>query len=215
MAALSLSLDAIRPLNRWNNTSIRPGNVGSVGDVLIAERLKASLPGEFRWDSLTSGENEPTYGSNISDGMFTGYTSGGGPGRTIDSNWGSRRRFETSHGWRIQDLRPEDRRIEPTVGAMPQYTWRNRIATLEQARTTGDLFPIPAGGVLQGPAGIMRGGNNPRVTDIVAEEPVTGTLPSMVNHHPTSDFGNSGPRSVDRRQQSEGKKNGLGKPFRR
>lgn len=31
MAALSLSSDAIRPMNRWNHDRIQPGAVGSVG----------------------------------------------------------------------------------------------------------------------------------------------------------------------------------------
>ena len=51
MSALSLSIDAIKPLNRWDYDSIRPGKVGSVGDVLITERLKASRPGDFIMDN--------------------------------------------------------------------------------------------------------------------------------------------------------------------
>lgn len=212
MSALSLSLDAIRPLNRWDYTSIRPGPVGSMGDALLGEKLKASLPGEFRWDPMTAKSNEPYYGSNISDGMKRGYSSGGGPPRTIDSNWGGRRRFETSHGWRMQDLRPEDRRIEPTVGALPQYSWRNKIATVDNARTTGDMFPIPSGGVMQGPAGIMRGGNYPRVTAVVNAEGPVGITPSLLSFKPSSSAaGIGGASALATRQLNEGKAGTLGR----
>jgi len=184
MAALSLSIDAIKPLNRWDYSSIRPGSVGSVGDCLITERLKSSLPGDFRWDPNTFGNNESDYGSSVQDGSKQSFNSGGGPARTLDTNWGGRRRFETSHGWRYQDLRVPDKRIEPVLGAMPQYSWHNRIATVNNARTTGNLFTVPRGGVLEGPSGVTRGGNFPLVTAVVGGDETAGFQSGTINTGP-------------------------------
>jgi hypothetical protein len=88
MSALSLSLDAWRPKNRWDYDSIRPGVVGSVGDCLLTERLKSTFPGDFLWERSTFGQNESRHGSNVQDGYSYSYNSGGGPNRTKDSNWG-------------------------------------------------------------------------------------------------------------------------------
>lgn len=175
MSALSLSIDAIRPLNRWDYDCIRPGIVGSVGDVLVSQRLKASAPGDFRWRPEYNGKHESLYGSAITNGTHLSYNSGGGPARCIDSNWGGRRSFRINHGWYYQDLRAPDKRIEPVVGETPQYSWRNKIATVNRAKTTGDLFPIPAGGLISPPTGnLTRGGNYPRVTDVVSADTTPG-----------------------------------------
>ena len=165
-AALSLSLNAIKPLNRWDYDSIRPGVVGSVGDCLITERLKSTFPGSFRWKQDYYGKNESLYGSSITNGTHVSYNSGGGPAKTIDSNWGGRRRFETSHGWVHEDLVPPATSVTTQLGSLPQYDWRNKIAEVNHARTTGDLFPRPNGPLVGG--GVPRGGQVPRVTDVVS-----------------------------------------------
>src|SRR5689334_12063841 len=110
-------IDAVHPHSRWDHASIRPGPVGSVGDVLLTPRLKSSLPGNFNWDAEYYGPNEPLYGSSISDGLYESYNSGGGPARTLDTVWYPRRQFKTSHGWYIQDLRAPDKRVEPIMGS--------------------------------------------------------------------------------------------------
>jgi hypothetical protein len=179
MAALSLSISAIRPLNRWDYSSICPGPQGSVGDALPQERYKSSMPGDFRWNPNMHGRNESKYGSNVRDGFMRSYTSGGGPSRTLDSNWQSGRSFRTNHGWYMQDLRAPDKRIEPVMGSLPQYDWRNKIATVNRAMTTGDMFPIPRGGVLQAPTGPPRGGMFPRTTDIISGD--TSAAPNADN----------------------------------
>jgi len=168
MAALSLSIDAIRPLNRWDHSNIRPGAVGSVGDVNLTPRLKHSHPNmPLRFDKAFSGKNEIFLGSNISDGTHKGYDSGGGPARTIDSNWGGRRRFKTRHGYIFQDIRTPDDLVVPVQGSTPDYSWRNKIATAFESKRTGDLFlPLPKGYDL-GEGQVARGGAYPRVTDIV------------------------------------------------
>ena len=178
MAALSLSIDAIKPLNRWDHSSIRPGIVGSVGDCLISERLKSTFPGDFRWNPMTVGSKASFLGSSISNGAHTSFVSGGGPAKLIDRNWASGRRFQTKHGWYYQDMRAPDKRIEPTVGSLPQYTWRNRIARIENQRKTGNLFQH---GGMNAPDGITRGGQVPRVTDVVGGD----TPPEQINAGPT------------------------------
>lgn len=165
---LSLSIDAIRPLNRWDDSSIRPGVVGSVGDALVQVRYKHSNPDmPLRFDPSNSHRREPYLGSNVQDGQSISHCDKGGPNFTIDSNWGGRRGFKTSHGWYYQDVRAPDRRVEPIVGATPQYDWHNKIAQTYNARVTGDLFlPLP-GEYMLNPGDIPRGGSKPRVTDEV------------------------------------------------
>lgn len=88
MAALSLSIDAIRPLNRWDNCRIQPGAVGPVGDVNLSPRYRQTgTNAALRYDPYFSGKNSIFLGSNVSDGQKKSYDSGGGPAKTIDSNW--------------------------------------------------------------------------------------------------------------------------------
>jgi hypothetical protein len=212
MAALSLSIPAIRPLNRWDYASvslfnfflscqnwlfcctvtirrlstrlfdaiqIRPGPVGSVGDVNMQVRFKHSTPNmPLRFDPNNAHGAEPFHGSNVSDGFHTSFYDDGGPAHTIDSNWGGRRDFKTSHGWIYQDVRCPDKRVEPIVGSTPQYSWHNKIATTYNARRTGELFlPLP-GEYRLAPGEIPRGGSQVRPTDEVGgdapEEPDCG-----------------------------------------
>lgn len=162
-----LSIQARKPLNRWDHSSIRPGPVGSIGDVNLQPRLKQSAPDfPFKFDPEFSHNRESIHGSNVTDGQHTNYNSHGGPSTLIDTNWGGRRDFSTQRGWVFQDLRPEDRSIEPLLGELPQYSWRNRVATNYNAVRTGDKFlPLPHGYSL-GPDDIARGGAYPVVTDI-------------------------------------------------
>lgn len=175
MAALSLSIDAIRPLNRWDDSSIRPGAVGSIGDVNCQPRLKHSAPElPLRFEPEFAHGNEVKLGSNVSDGQHLGYDSKGGPARLIDSNWGGRRHFKTRHGYIMQDLRQPDTRYEPYVGATPQYSWRNKLATTYDARRTGEMFlPLP-GGYAPNPGETPRGGLMPRITDVIGELDIPG-----------------------------------------
>ena len=166
MAALSLSINALRPLNRWDYDSIRPGVVGGVGDVNMSPRLKSTFPGDFRWEKEYEGKNESHVGSNVQDGYSYSYSSGGGGNKTIDSNWGGRRDFKTSHGWRYQDLRPSDLAIDPVLGEQPQFSWHQRIASVNHQQTSGNLFEFK-GPLVIPPNGITRGGQFPRVTDSV------------------------------------------------
>src|ERR1700722_5656040 len=134
---LSLSIPAIRPLNRWDHSAIRPGPVGPVGDALVQVPFKHSTPDwPIRWDPSNAHANEPRGGSNVQNGQLLSYNDDGGPNYTIDSNWGGRRRFERPHGWYHQDMRAPHRRVDAIVGAPPQYSWNNKIAQVYNARVT-------------------------------------------------------------------------------
>lgn len=88
MAALSLSIDVIKPLNRWDHSRIQPGSVGSVGDVNLTPRFKHSMPDlPLRFDPYFRGKNSTFLGSNVQNGTQRSYDSGGLPAMTIDSNW--------------------------------------------------------------------------------------------------------------------------------
>jgi len=156
-----MSISAVRPLHAFDNDSIRPGPVGSVGDVLGTIRLKHSMPElPIRKTKLSL-----TDGANVEDGQHKSYTSGGGPARVNDSNWESGRAFKTSHGWVIDDLRAEDRLHEPFMGSGPQYSWRNTVATTYKAMRTGEQFlPLP-GGYNPSPGEIERGQIVPVITN--------------------------------------------------
>lgn len=159
---IKMSIAFKRPLHAFDNDAIRPGPVGSVGDVLGSIRLKHSAPElPIRKQKLPK-----TDGSNVQDGQYKSFTSKGQNARVYDSNWQSGRAFKTSHGWVIDDLRAEDRLHEPFLGNAPQYSWKNKVATVYRARTTGDLFlPLP-GGYNPSPGEIERGTIVPEIVAI-------------------------------------------------
>lgn len=161
-----MSIAVQRPLHAFDNDSIRPGPVGTVGDVLGSIKLKHSTPQL----PIRTEKFKKTIGSNVQDGDQKSFTSKGLGARVVDSNWGGRRSFKTSHGWVLQDIRSQDRLHEPHLGSAPQYSWRNKIATTYEARRTGNLFlPLP-GGYLPSPGEIERGQIVPVVTNVEGGE---------------------------------------------
>ena len=74
----TLSISAYKPLNRWDYESIRPGPVGSVGDVLGQVRFKNDFASQaIRLDPEYTGNRQNRLGSNVSDGNATSFTTGG------------------------------------------------------------------------------------------------------------------------------------------
>jgi len=170
MAYLSLSIDAIKPLNRWDYARIQPGPVGSVGDVNCQPRLKHSAPDlPLRYDPNFSHQNEVFLGSNVSDGQYTGYDGGGGPANTVDSNWVNKK-FKTNHGWIYQDMRAPDTLHEPENTGIPQYSWHNKLATAYDAFRTGNAFMPVTGAYAQSPGEVTRGGDIPRIVGVEQRE---------------------------------------------
>jgi len=118
-----------------------------------------------------SGNNMPNFGS-AADPV----------GRCIDSNWGGRSDFKTSHGWYIQDIRVPDKMVEPYVGSTGDYSWRNKIATVQELKPRGDYFlPLP-GPYIPKPGELPRGGNVPSITDVVTPaNPIISTVGRQSN----------------------------------
>jgi hypothetical protein len=176
-----LSLTARKPLDRWNFARIHPGPVGSVGDANVTPMLNSTFPGDFEFDSKWGGDNEPKFGSNVSDGMKLSYTSRGGPGRTFDNFFGGQRDFKTERGWQWTNLRPEDRADEAVVGETPQISWRMNVADIKNSRRTGNLFNFPKGqgGFVNAPTGTPRGGLVPSV--VASENAMPGFMPYVVD----------------------------------
>jgi len=54
-------------------------------------------------------------------------------------------------------------RIEPVMGSLPRYAWRNQVATINNAARTGEKFATLPGGYSPKPGGVPRGGNVPGV----------------------------------------------------
>ena len=160
----SLSIDVpyyYRPLPCFT-----PGANASVGEVNTSVRLKQSAPDmPLRFDPYTSFMNQVKNGSNVQNGQNKSYSSGGGPARTLDSNWlpGGRRRY-IRQGWICQDVRAPDTEHQPINVGTPQYNWHNKVATAYDVRRTGDRFlPLPGPYILH-PSQISRGAA-PRVVD--------------------------------------------------
>jgi hypothetical protein len=161
---------AVKPLNRWEHDSIRPGNVGSVGDVLGQVRLKNSAPEmPFRWEMSSAKKNESRVGSNVQNGTSASFTSGGMGPEVIDSGWGGRDEFYTLRGWTHQDISTPDKLVVPVDIPAPSYSWENRMANVYEARTTGQNFlPLPGGFAPEG--GVPRGGQVPQTIGIGGTE---------------------------------------------
>lgn len=206
MAALSLSIDVIRPLNRWDNSSIRPGSVGSVGDVLLTPRFAQSSPDmPLRFDPYFRGKRECRLGSNVQNGTQPSYDSGGLGSRTIDSNWGGRRNFKVRHGYIFQDMRVPDKRTEPLLGSTPNYSYNNKLATVYEAKTRGDKFlPLP-GGYLPSPGELTRGGAFPHIRSVDR-----GTLPP--GSQMTNELGIMNPQTAIAEQALKRKRSMLSAP---
>lgn len=152
------SLSIIQPLNRWEYDSIRPGNVGSVGDCLMSVELKTSNP------------DLPARYQEIQPLKKMGSVVGGIP-ETKGGFWGMRRDFKTDIGWIKQDFVSQTTTI-PLMGGTPQYLQRNRIATVYEAKRTGNNFlPLP-NGYKPGIGQLTRGGQSVRVTNIEGFEPL-------------------------------------------
>lgn len=162
------SIANYKPLNRWDYQSIRPGPQGSVGDVLGMIRYKHSFPNQgLRFDPAYKGNKQNRLGSNVSDGNARSFTTGGlGDPQNRFAPWNGRRTKKYNAGWIIEDVRAPDTLHTPTTGSVPQLDWQNKIATVYNARRTGNQFlPLPGPYVLS-PGEIPRGGREPEVTDI-------------------------------------------------
>lgn len=160
-----------KPKSVNNMESARPGMVGSVGDALIWGQLAKSTPDSpINWD--------PTfYGRTLNGSLTTPQPY------VYDSAWNMGRHEQTAYGIMQQDIRAPDRLHEPTLAGVPQYQWRNKIATVYEAKRTGQKFlPVPGEYVLAR-GEMARGGQVVRTTDI------EGMYRAVENQEPSPSVG--------------------------
>jgi len=185
---MQVLLDRVQ-LNRWDKDSIRPGPVGSVGDVNLQVKLKKSAPYlPNRYQTAFSGKNEVWSGSNISDGQWRGYTSGGRGAVTYQKALGNCHGFKTAVGYVIEDVVAADRSKMAKMVPLGQYSWEEEKAKIYKSKHTGEQFlPLPSG---YDKTELPRGSQYP---SIVAESNGTGTaLPAADVPITDSQFGKQG-----------------------
>jgi hypothetical protein len=159
-------ISSFKKYNETDFQTIRPGPVGSVGDVLGMIRFKHSFPNQgLRFDPSYIGNKQNRLGSNVSDGNHKSFTTGGrGDPFVIDEPWNGHRHQKVKHGTIIQDLRAPDKLHQPYLGSLPQLSWQNQIATVYNAKRTGNMFlPLP-GPYQLSPGEVPRGGATPVIT---------------------------------------------------
>lgn len=150
-------LAEVKFLNTWMNEYIQPGGVCSVGGAQITERYRRSngeMAQDFREYNRDIGSN-PQDGENLAS---TRYETGARINHEAFNN-----KQKEPWGWRIQDLKNVDRSTMEMVGHQPQYGWRNTVARVYKAATTGEAFlPLP-GGYSQKEGQTPRGGLVPQI----------------------------------------------------
>jgi len=182
------------PLNRWDKDSIRPGPVGSVGDVNLQVKLKKSSNDQpDRFQKEFSGKNEVWSGSNISDGQYRGFTSGGRGAVTLTQPLPTRESFRTATGWVIENAIPADRSKIAKMVPLGQYSWEEDKARIYKAKVSGEQFlPVPNG---YAKTPLSRGSQNPIIAYQVAGTGVP--LPAAEVKITDPIFGESGSIEVD------------------
>lgn len=125
--------------------SARPGMVASVGDTLTIPQLQTSMPD-------LPVRNDVVFARKENGSLMTCQPY------VYDSSWNMNRHEQTQYGIIQQDLRVPDRLHEPELGTLPQYDWYNRVATVYEAKRTGENFlPLP-GPYQLSPGEVPRGG---------------------------------------------------------
>lgn len=147
--------------------SIRPGVVGSVGDVLSGVRVKQSSP-DFPVMTVGGGS---IWGSNVQDGDVKAWSHKGIGGGSVEVE---NKKMSWNNNYMWQDIRTPDVLHQPVLASIPQYSWDNKIAQVYNAKRTGNMFlPVP-GSYELAPGDVPRGAMMPRIiaTDKPLDEPV-------------------------------------------
>jgi hypothetical protein len=128
--------------NRWDKDSIRPGPVGTVGEANVQVKLRKSSPDmPDRYDPTFSGKNAPWSGSNASDGMWHGWTSGGRGAVVISKALPNiQTGGKTDIGRIMQNIVAADRSRETKVTPLGRYGWDTTVGNVLRSKHTGDLF---------------------------------------------------------------------------
>lgn len=153
------------PMNPWDKASIRPGPVGSVGDVLTSVRIKQSMPDmPFAYDKTFNPESDTLRGANVQDGRWESYFDGGYGAVVKKQRWSNNfTGFKTATGWIAQNIIPEQRTTDPKVGSQGRQGFETQTAAILNRQ--GDMFGELPGGY-KAPAGVLpRGGMMPRTVN--------------------------------------------------
>lgn len=124
-----------------NHTRYHAGVPGPLGSTQCGREIKSSEFGYKIVDVYTKSQG----------------TTVGTLARTQERNM-KRDGFKTQYGWDHSDRRAPDLLHEPLVGAIPQLTWHNKVATVRQGVAKGGSHALP------------RGGNTPRVVDVIDDQ---------------------------------------------
>lgn len=194
----------IKRINQWDKDSFRPGPVGSVGEVITSVRLKQSAPDMAeRFDPTFSGKNQPWSGSNVSDGSWTGWTSGGRSAVIVQRNFANNSNGNKTHvGWVMQNIVAPARTTEPKLTPLGRYGWDTTVGTVTRAKVSGEMF-LPLPGAF-GPTSLPRGSAKPTIiststgtgivlpaADVLITDPVfgdTGTIDYIVEGCQKKDY---------------------------
>lgn len=178
--------------DRWLNDYISPGNVGTIGDVLMDVRLKQSTPDmHMRYLNLTHGKNESRFGSNVQNGTITNFFNFG-PANSIDHNWNISRSKKHKIGFKFENLQPPDKTpsMQSVQGALPQFSWHTTTSNVYRALHSGAMF-LPAPGPYQpNPGEMPRGGIVPSIVANATQPNVPAAgLPTLLTEGPQPIFG--------------------------
>lgn len=135
-------------INRWDKDSIRPGPVGSIGEVNVQVMLrKSSVDMPNRYDPTFSKSNAAWSGSNVSDGSWYGWTSGGREATVVSKSLPNiQTGGKTAVGYVMQNIVAVDRTRATKDTPLGRYGWDTTVGSVLKSKHTGDLFlPLPGG----------------------------------------------------------------------
>lgn len=164
------------PLNQWDKKSIRPGPVGSVGDVLTSVRIKQSMPDmPFAYDKKHNPQNDVLRGSNVQDGQWFSFSDHGYNAQV------KRRKLNKTPamGWTKRDVTLPDRNTEPMMLDQPQQGFKSLVA--ETLKRQGDMFSTLPGGYAPPPNTLLRGNEFPKIQNNISQAMVMEQTPPTSN----------------------------------
>lgn len=163
--------EPIKPsLNLWDKDRIAPGACATVGDVLYRTRLKQSAP-DLNPRYAIPGKEGMFKGSNVQDGMWESFTTGGLGAKTVNRPFAYRAGNKSRYGWVHQDIVPVDRARDVKLAGLKQFGWKSLTTSIERAKWTGDAFtPLPGG---YGPLAMKRGSQFPIVVATTGDSVIT------------------------------------------
>lgn len=167
------------PLNQWDKKSIRPGPVGSVGDVLTSVRIKQSMPDmPFAYDKKFGPSTDILRGSNVQDGQWFSFSDHGYNAQVKRRKLNKASSFKVDVGWIHQDIVPVERNTEPMLLDQPQQGFKTQVASILQKQ--GEMFKSLPGGYGPRPGDILRGNQYPVTQSGYTSQPVAATEPIPV-----------------------------------